>query len=687
MTSYAPIQPRPILCKPITNSIQSATQPPPMYIVQTPTNAPTPINPDVHSNATVSQLPLTPSEEFVKRLREFHRSRQTTFRSLPTIGGQVVDLFKLYNCVSNHGGWDKVTDRQLWSDIAEEFSLDSTCLNGTQAIKHIYIRYLYSYEKMISGETVDLHNDENEDAKRRTLFQLQRVPQSYNHAQHNVSESMRVQFGLFNDFIPRNSYEKLELSLLCGFPNEITFTLNTLLLLSSSANHSKSFHLYKCPRLLDLLFYHIGLFNSSNQSLEILYEDLWTKHSNYHLKQFWLSSSSSSTAAIIETLFNCPSIDVKTDADFVSNDEFFRIEQILMILRNLSFDRLNAFYFLEQIYCKTSLIYQIFLLISYAHLNIELKKLIFDIWSNLSSHMNMNSIEYDQGQLFRQFLHDILIDNEQTNDRFQIIRVLEILSNLSQTGHDHSMYLTEFLPILMDKYLHIPDILILVHTLESLYQITQLGSQICDELIQLNSSKAFLMTLIHLLTFEARSFSSQTIKTIKIVELASNHHPLPTYQQPVLISSAQQAFKPQSMINNVSPSLVNLLSVTTSTTSPLILNKRKQETVPMVLNGNASPAKRIRPMPVKKSVGPPNENENSVENDVRNCLNDVCQRIELNLDQSLSEIYNQLPSPIFKRKIEKTEPDLPQQQQINDVKPIVNNNSMDFVCEWDNCRE
>lgn len=65
---------------------------------------------------------------------------RTTFRFLPTIAGQIVDLHLLYNTVVNHGGWEKVNYKQLWPMIANEFSIDSSCLNGTQALKNIYIR-------------------------------------------------------------------------------------------------------------------------------------------------------------------------------------------------------------------------------------------------------------------------------------------------------------------------------------------------------------------------------------------------------------------------------------------------------------------------------------------------------------------------------------------------------------------
>ncbi len=77
MTTFPPIQPRPILSKTITtNNIQSSSSP--IYLVQSSTVT----NTDLNSNNSSSQIPsltstpLTPSEEFLKRLRDFHRGRQ-----------------------------------------------------------------------------------------------------------------------------------------------------------------------------------------------------------------------------------------------------------------------------------------------------------------------------------------------------------------------------------------------------------------------------------------------------------------------------------------------------------------------------------------------------------------------------------------------------------------------------------
>ncbi|CAF1235150.1 unnamed protein product, partial [Rotaria sordida] len=153
MTTLPPIQPRPILCKTTTNNVQSSSSSSSsVFLIHSSTQPSNVTNTNFYSTNTdfinnnnslqapPPSAPLSSYEEFLKRLREFHRCRQTTFRCLPTIAGQVVDLQALYTTVVGHGGWDKVNDRQLWSTVANNFGIDSSCLNGTQALKNIYIR-------------------------------------------------------------------------------------------------------------------------------------------------------------------------------------------------------------------------------------------------------------------------------------------------------------------------------------------------------------------------------------------------------------------------------------------------------------------------------------------------------------------------------------------------------------------
>ncbi len=78
MTTFPPIQPRPIICKTTTNNIQSSSSS--NYLVQSSTVINT--NTDLNTNnsslqiPSLSSTPLSPYEEFLKRLREFHRGRQ-----------------------------------------------------------------------------------------------------------------------------------------------------------------------------------------------------------------------------------------------------------------------------------------------------------------------------------------------------------------------------------------------------------------------------------------------------------------------------------------------------------------------------------------------------------------------------------------------------------------------------------
>lgn len=289
----------------------------------------------------------------------------------------------------------------------------------------------------------------------------------------------------------RNEYEKLELALICGFPNELTFTLNTLLLLSSSNNNSVSFHLEKCPRLLDILYRQIGLFLSNetpinDHCLKILYDDIWSKHLDYKMDRFWAEFVS---PTVVKQLLNIDNIENECEDEsdrykyfnLNKNDyhhqQELRIEQIVMILRNLSFDRTNAMYLLETMRSTPSMTYIFLLLLSYCEKKVELQKHACDIWANLAHNMHIRLLVDNEGRLFRKLLHDLLEDNEryQQEDRFKIIRGLEILSHLAQAGNDNGIYLLEYVDIMINRLIHVSDILVLVHTLECLYQLSELG--------------------------------------------------------------------------------------------------------------------------------------------------------------------------------------------------------------------
>jgi hypothetical protein len=301
-----------------------------------------------------------------------------------------------------------------------------------------------------------------------------------------------------------------------------------------------------------------------------------------------------------------------------------------------------------------------------------------------------------------------------------------------------------------------------------------LGEQACDAIVHVDpSSFAILSTLIDLLTIEARSFSAQIIKTIKIVEISSGPMLLPSYPQPVkapqpvVLIPANQPVQQQyqtyalenSEMNRTTPKYIiqqhskplligdilpsgNILTVTTTPANIASnINEKKRkldgDIISTIIN-DTSKRSRLCPVPTKNPVNIQSTSMDdetnpsstvhstmndlldrcsSVDSDVRLCLDDLCQRVAVIVDQSLSDIFNQLPSPVFKRKTttqlvkEGNHLDEQSQQMKYDSssrnQPIVVNTSNtvtptekkdersvdmkpmathDYVCEWDNCR-
>jgi AT-rich interactive domain-containing protein 2 len=212
------------------------------------------------------------------------------------------------------------------------------------------------------------------------------------------------------------------------------------------------------------------------------------------MEQFWIDSCSSE---IVKQLLN---IDTKKTSKHLynnfnqnSNENYqqqeLRIEQILMILRNLSFDRTNAIYLLDTIRPLPSITYIFLLLISYCEKKIELQKYAYDIWTNLALYMHLRSISNDEGRSIRQLLNHMLNGDEESEqqDRLRIIRALEIIANLAHAGNDNGIYLIDFIDTIIQRLIHVSDILVLVHTLECLYQLSELGksnSSVYDQLIR-----------------------------------------------------------------------------------------------------------------------------------------------------------------------------------------------------------
>ena len=66
---------------------------------------------------------------------------------LGQIGGQELNLYKLYRTVCKKGGGQKVSNHKLWKEIVDEFGLPSTCTSASFTLKNHYQKYLLGYEQ------------------------------------------------------------------------------------------------------------------------------------------------------------------------------------------------------------------------------------------------------------------------------------------------------------------------------------------------------------------------------------------------------------------------------------------------------------------------------------------------------------------------------------------------------------
>ncbi|KAL0272764.1 UNVERIFIED_CONTAM: hypothetical protein PYX00_005615 [Menopon gallinae] len=227
-------------------------------------------------------------ESFTRSLHHFHETRGTPFKKIPQFCGKEVDLFRLYNVVTQRGGWVKVNRTNQWDDILEEFSIPKGCVNGGNALKQIYLRYLDRYEKVhYLGESSDRHELDEEDIETRhrrwSTRSMHTVPLTYNHHQHVVVDNLRKFNGLSSDIYRPSEYDRLALSLVSPLPNEQDFAINVCTLLSNEGKHNLK--LEKCPRIVDYLLAHAGVYNHSN--LRVLFEEIYGKVRGHSLNTFW----------------------------------------------------------------------------------------------------------------------------------------------------------------------------------------------------------------------------------------------------------------------------------------------------------------------------------------------------------------------------------------------------------------
>lgn len=97
------------------------------------------------------------------------------------------------------------------------------------------------------------------------------------------TESLREYNGLSSDLYKPSNYDKLALSLISPLPNEQDFAINICTFLSNEGKHT--LRLDKCPRLVNHLLAHAGIFDSPGTRQ--LFIEVYSRVRKYSINSFW----------------------------------------------------------------------------------------------------------------------------------------------------------------------------------------------------------------------------------------------------------------------------------------------------------------------------------------------------------------------------------------------------------------
>ncbi|XP_019747467.1 AT-rich interactive domain-containing protein 2 [Hippocampus comes] len=473
------------------------------------------------ANSTGKNLPdqRRKGQAFLDELRQFHQSRGSPFKKIPIVGGKELDLNALYFRVVSLGGFAKVSDKNQWNELGEEFNFPRSCSNAAFALKQYYLRYLEKYERVHHfGED----DDEAQPGNTKTFLPVGAIPTSYNYQQHVVSDYLRQSYGLSTDFIPPCDYNKLVLSLLSGLPNEVDFAVNVCTLLSNESKHAMQ--LDKDPKLVTLLLAHTGVFDDSLGSFSGVFGTDWKAKTSRDFIRFWkevvqdaevreliwdkssTAQDGTSVAERWQSLFHPPR------NLGISDMEAQRVLQVAVILRNLSFEEANVKLLAASRTCLR------FLLLC-AHCNlISLRQLGLDTLGNVAAELQLDPVDFRMTHLIFHTITKCLM----SRDRFLKMRAMEILGNLSK-AEDNGVLICEYVD--QESYrevmllLTLPDLMLLMASLEVLYLLAQLGEIPCSKIASVDRS---IDLLVRLVSVDLHTFGPDALTAVRLIEHQAN---------------------------------------------------------------------------------------------------------------------------------------------------------------------
>eukprot|EP00850_Spirogloea_muscicola_P017542 SM000152S01530 [mRNA] locus=s152:74721:77179:+ [translate_table: standard] len=96
--------------------------------------------------------PAQDREAFLRGLHSSFAARSAELRT-PKFYGVEVDLFKLWNVVSDLGGWEQVTQKKLWRVVGDNFDPPKSCTTVSWSFRGFYEKSLLNYERETAAST------------------------------------------------------------------------------------------------------------------------------------------------------------------------------------------------------------------------------------------------------------------------------------------------------------------------------------------------------------------------------------------------------------------------------------------------------------------------------------------------------------------------------------------------------
>ncbi|VIO93122.1 ARID/BRIGHT DNA binding domain containing protein [Brugia malayi] len=511
--------------------------------------------------------------EFHMNLRTFYKKRWNCRLKSPHIQGVEVDLFRLYDTVISMGGWQKVSFNEKWGDIAHAIGLANGVAVAEHAIKVLYMRYLSKYEQNeLVGEVDDADSDLLSSRSRGKGFSsLATADCPISTGQRQASEYFRLR--------PEKKeaeYDRIVKSLLSGLPNEVDFAVNVCTLLSHPG--PRVLRLVAAPQIITLLVAHLAIFPDGDRAFYDLYKS-WELVSGHNFIAFWSGAGITDDEVLKLIPHIKPSMVSEEESNiFCGLDTEFqprnvvswRVQQVLLIIRNLSFEVIN-----KAVLAASWPLLKFLFICSNCKWSM-LRTAALDALSNIACEIDLMA---EESSSTNHLLLKTVSCCLHSDDKFRVIRALEILSGLCNNERNESL-ICEFLDhrILSKIFtvISVKDIMMCVYTLESLYQISELGATAC---YQLSRFPHAIDTLVSLATVEAVSFGPSGLIGMKVVEFHGPSQLAPPPPQNVPISQ-NQAVRPGSFATPTHSTSYSSRMVTprgTSNTSTPVIGDSKVE--------------------------------------------------------------------------------------------------------------